>query len=223
VKLPDSIELVARIRYHSRSYLALVQRDEAYQALRQSQQQLLESNMELRRLTNSDGLTGLGNRRYFDEYLNAEWMRARRDGREISMLMIDVDHFKAYNDTYGHIAGDEALKRVANTIFASCDRSTDLAARFGGEEFALVLPGTPAGSARLAAEKLRRAVEAMQIPQKDTGSGPWLTVSIGTATAIPVEAQPCTDLIQVADRGLYQAKRLGRNRVVPGQMPAAAE
>ena len=95
VKLPDSIELVARIRYHSRSYLALVQRDEAYQALRQSQQQLLESNMELRRLTNSDGLTGLGNRRYFDEYLNAEWQRARRDGREISMLMIDVDHFKS--------------------------------------------------------------------------------------------------------------------------------
>lgn len=223
VKLPDSIELVARIRYHSRSYLALVQRDEAYQALRQSQQQLLESNMELRRLTNSDGLTGLGNRRYFDEYLNAEWQRARRDGREISMLMIDVDHFKAYNDTYGHIAGDEALKRVANTIFASCDRSTDLAARFGGEEFALVLPGTPAGSARLAAEKLRRAVEAMQIPQKDTGSGPWLTVSIGTATAVPAADQPCTDLILAADRGLYQAKHQGRNRVVPGQMPPVAE
>lgn len=174
--------------------------------------------MELRRLTNSDGLTGLGNRRYFDEYLNAEWQRARRDGREISMLMIDVDHFKSYNDTYGHIAGDEALKRVANTIFASCDRSTDLAARFGGEEFALVLPGTPAGSARLVAEKLRRAVEAMQIPQKDSGGGPWLTISVGTATALPGEDQPCTDLIQVADRGLYQAKRQGRNRVVQGAL-----
>ncbi|KAG0757503.1 hypothetical protein G6F22_019941 [Rhizopus arrhizus] len=139
------------------------------------------------------------------------------------MLMIDVDHFKAYNDTYGHIAGDEALKRVANTIFASCDRSTDLAARFGGEEFALVLPGTPAGSARLAAEKLRRAVAAMQIPQKDTGSGPWLTVSIGTATAVPAAEQPCTDLILAADRGLYQAKHQGRNRVVPGSMPPVAE
>ena len=220
VKLPDSIELVARIRYHSRSYMALVQRDEAYQALRQSQQQLLESNMELRRLTNSDGLTGLGNRRYFDEYLTAEWQRAQRDGREISMLMIDVDHFKSYNDTYGHIAGDEALKRVASTIFASCDRSTDLAARFGGEEFALVLPGTPAGSALLAAEKLRRAIEAMQIPQKDAGSGPWLTVSIGAATAVPREGQACTDLIQAADRGLYQAKRQGRNRVVAGALEA---
>ncbi|CAB3856408.1 MAG: diguanylate cyclase [Achromobacter mucicolens] len=218
VKLPDSIELIARIRYHSRSYMALVQRDEAYQALRQSQQQLLESNMELRRLTNSDGLTGLGNRRYFDEYLNAEWQRAGRDSREISMLMIDVDHFKSYNDTYGHIAGDEALKRVANTIFASCDRSTDLAARFGGEEFALVLPGTPGGSARLAAEKLRRAVEAMQIPQRDAGFGPWLTVSIGLATAVPMDGQPCTELIQAADRGLYEAKRQGRNRVVPGQI-----
>lgn len=218
VKLPDSIELVARIRYHSRSYMALVQRDEAYQALRQSQQQLLESNMELRRLTNSDGLTGLGNRRYFDEYLNAEWQRARRDSREISMLMIDVDHFKSYNDTYGHIAGDEALKRVAHTIFSSCDRSTDLAARFGGEEFALVLPGTPAGSARLAAEKLRRAVEAMQIQHRAAGAGAWLTVSVGTATAVPHAEQPCTDLIQVADRSLYEAKRQGRNRVVPGQL-----
>ena len=217
VKLPDSIELVARIRYHSRSYLALVQRDEAYQALRQSQQQLLESNMELRRLTNSDGLTGLGNRRYFDEYLNAEWQRARRDGREISMLMIDVDHFKSYNDTYGHIAGDEALKRVANTIFASCDRSTDLAARFGGENS----PGAArhAGRQRAAGgRELRRAVEAMQIPQKDSGGGPWLTISVGTATALPGEDQPCTDLIQVADRGLYQAKRQGRNRVVQGAL-----
>ena len=112
--------------------------------------------MELRRLTNSDGLTGLGNRRYFDEYLNAEWQRAGRDSREISMLMIDVDHFKSYNDTYGHIAGDEALKRVANTIFASCDRSTDLAARFGGEEFALVLPGTPGGSGASPDSNIRR-------------------------------------------------------------------
>ncbi|MCH1998285.1 GGDEF domain-containing protein, partial [Achromobacter xylosoxidans] len=94
---------------------------------------------------------------------------------------------------------------------------------FGGEEFALVLPGTPAGSARLAAEKLRRAVEAMQIPQKDNGGGPWLTVSIGTATAVPIPDQPCTDLIQIADRGLYQAKRQGRNRVVQGPMPSAAD
>ncbi|AKQ56703.1 diguanylate cyclase [Bordetella hinzii] len=214
VKLPDAIELVARLRYHSRSYLALVQRDEAYQALRQSQQQLLESNMELRRLTNSDGLTGLGNRRYLDEYLAAEWARAHREQRELSLLMIDVDHFKLFNDLYGHIAGDEALKRVAGTIFACCDRSSDLAARFGGEEFAMVLPGKTAGSARLTAEKLRRNVEALQIPHAEGGTGPWLTVSLGVSTLVPASDRPYTDLIEQADRGLYEAKRQGRNRVV---------
>lgn len=103
VKLPDSIELVARIRYHSRSYLNLLQRDEAYRALRQSQQQLLEINLELQRLTNSDGLTGLSNRRYFDEYLNAEWRRAQREQSQLALLMIDVDAFKAYNLSLIHI------------------------------------------------------------------------------------------------------------------------
>ncbi|MEJ2896028.1 diguanylate cyclase domain-containing protein [Bordetella avium] len=214
VKLPDTIELVARLRYHSRSYLALQQRDEAYQALRQSQQKLLETNMELRRLTNSDGLTGLGNRRYLDEYLAAEWARAYREQHEISLLMIDVDHFKLFNDLYGHIAGDEALKRVATAILACCDRSTDLAARFGGEEFAMVLPGKAAGSARLTAEKLRRSVEAMQLPHEGSGAGSWLTVSIGVSTVTPRNGQPFTDLIEQADRGLYEAKRQGRNRIV---------
>ncbi len=105
VKLPDAIELVARIRYHSRSYLALQQRDEAYRALRESQQQLLETNLVLQRLMNSDGLTGLSNRRHFDEYLEMEWRRALREQTQLSLLMIDVDHFKSYNDTFGHVAG----------------------------------------------------------------------------------------------------------------------
>ncbi len=106
VKLPDRIELIARIRYHSRSYLNLLQRDEAYRALRQSQQQLLATNLELQRLTHSDGLTGLSNRRYLDEYLTAEWRRGTRDKTGLGFLMIDVDNFKAYNDTYGHVAGE---------------------------------------------------------------------------------------------------------------------
>lgn len=121
VKLPDSIELIARIRYHSRSYLNQLQRDEAYRALRQSQQQLLETNLELQRLTNSDGLTGLSNRRYFDEYLGAEWRRALREQTQVALLMIDVDAFKAYNDTYGHVAGDEVLRRVAAVIRDNCE------------------------------------------------------------------------------------------------------
>src|SRR5690606_6945233 len=140
VKLPDSIELVARIRYHSRSYLTLLQRDEAYRALRVSQQQLLDSNLMLQRLMNSDGLTGLSNRRHFDEYLELEWRRAMREQQQLSLLMIDVDYFKAYNDSFGHLAGDEALRQVAEASRGSCSRPTDLPARYGGEEFALVLP-----------------------------------------------------------------------------------
>jgi two-component system chemotaxis family response regulator WspR len=215
VKLPDTIELVARIRYHSRSYLALQQRDEAYQALRKSQQKLLETNLELRRLTNLDGLTGLANRRYFDEYLDAEWQRALRERRELSVLMLDVDHFKPFNDTYGHVAGDEALKRVAATIQASCDRATDLGARYGGEEFSLVLPSTPAGGARLVAEKLRRAIESLQIAHSKSSTAPHLTASIGIASMMPDRADGALALLQAADRGLYEAKRLGRNRAVP--------
>ncbi|HCL54373.1 MAG TPA: diguanylate cyclase response regulator, partial [Pseudomonas sp.] len=128
-----TIELVARIRYHSRSYLTLLQRDEAYRALRVSQQQLLDSNLMLQRLMNSDGLTGLSNRRHFDEYLELEWRRAMREQQQLSLLMIDVDYFKAYNDTFGHLAGDEALRRVAEAIRGSCSRPSDLPARYGGE------------------------------------------------------------------------------------------
>jgi two-component system chemotaxis family response regulator WspR len=111
VKLPDNIELVARIRYHSRSYMTLLQRDAAYRALRVSQQQLLDTNLVLQRLMNSDGLTGLSNRRHFDEYLELEWRRALREQSQLSLLMIDVDYFKTYNDSFGHVEGDEACAR----------------------------------------------------------------------------------------------------------------
>ncbi|NYH23057.1 diguanylate cyclase [Paraburkholderia bryophila] len=212
VKLPDRIELIARIRYHSRSYLNLLQRDEAYQALRQSQQQLLATNLELQRLTHSDGLTGLSNRRYLDQYLAAEWRRAMRDKTGLGFLMIDVDNFKAYNDTYGHVAGDEVLKRVAQTVEACLGRSPDLAARFGGEEFAVVLPGTSSGGLRLLAEKIRIAIEGLAIPHAGSTSG-VVTISIGAAMLVPSVAEPVTKLIEAADVGLYRAKRDGKNQV----------
>ncbi len=155
VKLPDNIELVARIRYHSRSYMTLLQRDAAYRALRVSQQQLLDTNLVLQRLMNSDGLTGLSNRRHFDEYLELEWRRSLRDQSQLSLLMIDVDYFKSYNDSFGHLEGDEALRKVAAAIRDASARPSDLPARYGGEEFALVLPNTSPGGARLVAEKLR--------------------------------------------------------------------
>jgi len=214
VKLPDTIELVARIRYHSRSYLNLLQRDEAYRALRQSQQQLLETNLELQRLTNSDGLTGLSNRRYFDEYLGAEWRRAQREQTQLALLMIDVDAFKAYNDTYGHVAGDEVLRRVAGVIRDNCARPADLPARFGGEEFSMILPATSAGGARLLAEKVRRAIESLQIPHSGSPTSGVVTISIGGAVIVPDETGDASRLVQAADTGLYQAKRNGRNQVV---------
>ena len=213
VKLPDRMELVARIRYHSRSYVNLLQRDEAYRALRESQQQLLEANLELRKLTQSDGLTGLSNRRYLDEYLNAEWRRGMRAQTEVSFLMIDVDNFKPYNDTYGHVAGDEVLKQIASTVEGCLGRPGDLAARFGGEEFAVVLPGTSAGGTRLLAEKVRLEVEALRIPHAGSSSGQYVTISVGCATQVPSPDAPMTTLIEAADLALYRAKRDGKNRV----------
>jgi two-component system chemotaxis family response regulator WspR len=216
VKLPDTIELVARIRYHSRSYLTLLQRDDAYRALRVSQQQLLDTNLVLQRLMNSDGLTGLSNRRHFDEYLELEWRRALRDKSQISLLMIDVDYFKSFNDNFGHLDGDEALRRVAEAIRDATSRATDLPARYGGEEFALVLPGTSPGGARLVAEKLRQTVIALGISHIAPHPGANLTISIGLATLTPNRADNCRELISLADKGLYQAKHNGRNQVVVG-------
>ncbi|MCW5299590.1 diguanylate cyclase [Herbaspirillum lusitanum] len=214
VKLPDTIELIARIRYHSRSYNNLLQRDAAYRALRESQQQLQKSNFELQRLTNTDGLTSIANRRYFDDYLNAEWKRAKRVQQEISLLLIDVDNFKLYNDNYGHVAGDQVLKNVARAMEASAVRSSDLSARYGGEEFAVILPGTDAEGARAAGEKLREMVEALHIGHAHSITSEWVTVSIGAATVIPKEEQTQSDLIRLADKRLYKAKQRGKNRVM---------
>ncbi|PPC75621.1 diguanylate cyclase response regulator [Pokkaliibacter plantistimulans] len=214
VKLPDAIELIARIRYHSRSYQALQQRDEAYRALRQSQQQLLEANLVLQRLTHSDGLTALSNRRHFDDHLEGEWRRAHRDQTSLSLLMIDIDYFKRFNDQFGHIAGDEALQRVANCIGESCSRPHDLAARYGGEEFALILPSTSVAGVKLIAEKVRRQVEKMAIPHVAPSENSVVTVSIGASSIVPKEARPARLLVALADRALYEAKTSGKNRVV---------
>ncbi|MGF6088084.1 diguanylate cyclase [Pseudomonas sp. 18173] len=213
VKLPDTIELVARIRYHSRSYMTLLQRDAAYRALRVSQQQLLDTNLVLQRLMNSDGLTGLSNRRHFDEYMELEWRRSLREQSQLSLLMIDVDYFKTYNDTFGHLEGDEALRKVATAIRDASARPSDLPARYGGEEFALVLPNTSQGGARLVAEKLRMTVEALKIPHISPSEGSSLTISIGLATITPKTGSNCRELISAADKGLYMAKNNGRNQV----------
>jgi two-component system chemotaxis family response regulator WspR len=218
VKLPDRIELIARIRYHTRAYVSQLQRDEAYKALRESQRKLMEANLELQRLTNLDGLTGLSNRRRLDEYAESEWLRAAREAGDFSLLVADVDDFKRYNDTYGHIAGDSVLKQVAMTIRSNCARPADLPARFGGEEFAIVLPGTNLAGACHLAETIRAAVEEANIPHKASTTGDRVTLSVGGVCAKTRGGATLLDALIRADKALYEAKRKGKNRVVVHQM-----
>ncbi len=215
VKLPDKIELIARVRYHTRAYLDHLQRDEAYRALRESQRELMRANLELERLTRIDGLTGLGNRRYFDEYLTAEWKRCQRTQSPLSVLMIDVDHFKRYNDAYGHLAGDDVLKQVARVIQEGSTRSTDLAARFGGEEFVVILTGVPQEGAVHVAERLVQGVRDLNIAHGNDR----VTISAGVATAWPDADGDPARLVNAADLALFRAKNEGRNRLVYAELP----
>jgi two-component system, chemotaxis family, response regulator WspR len=214
VKLPDTIELIARLRHHSTTYLLRVQRDAAHRALHESQRQLLQINLELQRLTNVDGLTGLSNRRYLNEYLGLQWKLAVREQTDFSILMIDVDDFKRYNDTYGHLAGDEVLKQVAASIQASFRRPTDFAARFGGEEFIVVLSHTPVPAAEALGAGLCKRIADLQIAYSESSPGKRVTVSIGGASIVPHQSDSVLALIGTADKALYEAKRSGKNRIV---------
>jgi two-component system, chemotaxis family, response regulator WspR len=220
VKLPDKIELLARIRYHSSAYRNQLQRDEAYRALRESQQQLLEANIELQRLNNVDALTGASNRKHFNEYIEIEWKRATREQSPLAVLMVDVDDFKKFNDTYGHLAGDEALRKVAEAARKTSGRPADLTARFGGEEFVIVLPRTNLAGASALGEKVRQGVEDLRVAHGASSVGAYLTVSVGGAAIVPRRGDSYIALIETADVALYQAKRSGKNRVVTlGQDP----
>ncbi len=213
VKLPEPVELIARIRYHSNAYLAQLQRDDAYRALRRSQQELTETNLELQRLTQIDGLTGLNNRRYLDNGLLSEWKHAARTRSPLSAMMIDIDHFKLYNDSYGHLAGDEVLKMVAAAIKSVCRRSGDITARFGGEEFIAVLPGAREKEMQAIADELVARVGALAIPHASSPTSDHLTISVGVATLVPDKADQPTRLIKAADEALYRAN-VRRNRAL---------
>ena len=170
------------------------------------------ANQELIRISSSDGLTGIANRRFFDESMVIEWRRARRHSNSLAMLMCDVDFFKRYNDTYGHIAGDDCLRKVATAIRSNTERPSDIVARYGGEEFAVVLPETTVGGALMVAEKIRNAIRTLNIPHSESPSG-RITMSIGIAAAAPGFDNPPDDLINAADKALYRAKHEGRDRV----------
>ncbi|MEN9539005.1 MAG: hypothetical protein RLZZ126_1240 [Pseudomonadota bacterium] len=167
---------------------------------------------ELEHLANHDGLTGMVNRRSFDHALETAWQRGTRDQSPLSLLMVDVDYFKRYNDTYGHQAGDECLKGVAKALAGCVSRPTDHVARYGGEEFAVVLSACTEKGAQTVAQRMLGAVSALAIPHSGNEASPVVTISIGIATAIPTPSQLSPELILQADQALYRAKHSGRNR-----------
>jgi len=165
----------------------------------------------LEQLATRDGLTGIANRRSFDEKLGNEWKRERRDLRTLSLLMIDVDHFKRYNDTYGHQAGDHCLQQIAKVLEEVVLRPGDLVARYGGEEFAVILSATDAMGAGIVAKRILESVTELAIPHSG-GEGGHVSLSIGIATSLTKSGRSKEDLISRADAALYQAKHAGRNR-----------
>jgi two-component system chemotaxis family response regulator WspR len=213
VKLPDRLELLARIRYHSAGYISRLQRDEAFQFLRASQKNLADANIELQKLAALDSLTGIANRRRFDDVMRAEWQRGQRDKKPLSLLMCDIDCFKVYNDSFGHLAGDLCLKKAAAVLTAHLKRPADLAARYGGEEFAIVLPDTDPAGALLIANACRAHIEQLAIDNPQAPNG-IISMSIGVASVVPSKDSSTEALIALADKALYQAKNDGRNRVV---------
>jgi diguanylate cyclase (GGDEF)-like protein len=211
---------VGRKRYLAADASPLYDDDGCLSAVVETLRDLTEekqAQVALEQLATRDGLTGLANRRCFDDTLLAEWTRAMRAGQPLSLLMVDVDHFKAYNDTNGHLGGDECLKRIAESVQSEM-RANDLVARYGGEEFAVILPNQSLKGAAIVAERIRRRVERLQVPavaQHGAAATPMrqVTVSIGAATALASSEHSASELVAIADAALYRAKHLGRNRI----------
>jgi diguanylate cyclase (GGDEF)-like protein len=180
----------------------------------QAQRELEDLNHLLQDLSSLDGLTGILNRRRFDEVLEMEWKRAARSRTNLSLIMIDIDCFKLYNDSYGHLEGDECLKKVAEALGGNLRRAGDVLARYGGEEFAVIMPETDDEGAEVVAERLRLSIQEAGIPHDKSPVIDYVTVSLGTATVIPGTETSPKALIAAADKALYQAKQEGRNRTI---------
>ena len=210
----ERAELLARVT-------VMLKMKELQEELQRKAAALERANLELERLANQDGLTGLPNRRSFFNRLDIEFHRSRRFGTSLALLMLDIDHFKKFNDTYGHQLGDEALRAVGAAL-AGGIRSYDCAGRYGGEEFICFLPETNADAALIVAERLRQRVSATKVPVPGGDGIPGdvgMTVSIGVALWPDCPAERVDDLVAAADRALYQAKFEGRNRSVLGAPP----
>ncbi len=174
----------------------------------------------LENLSTTDGLTGIPNRRMFDEVLKKEWRRAVRDRKPLSMIMLDIDYFKQYNDLFGHLKGDDCLRRIAQSMKECMRRPSDLAARYGGEEFVCILPNTDPAGALVVARHIQTRVEALDITHTHSKTGK-VTLSMGVASMVPEKEQKESDLVNRADANLYAAKNGGRNRIISGKEVAA--
>jgi len=181
--------------------------------LEQANRKLAHNNAILSKLSHTDALTQLNNRFAFDLHIQKEWQRSVRSGSELSLLMIDIDHFKRYNDQYGHVAGDKCLVSVANIINNSVSRASDFAARYGGEEFVVVLADTPMSGALEIAKQIQDNIAAATIEHTTSGITQQLTLSIGLASLIPQHDNTWEQLVSLADKFLYQAKTAGRNTI----------
>jgi diguanylate cyclase (GGDEF)-like protein len=177
-----------------------------------AEEALQKANEKLQLLADSDSLTGIANRRNFDEYLHREWQRASRDKLHLALILCDIDCFKLYNDTYGHQAGDNCLKKVAGAISRAVKRPADLVARYGGEEFAALLPNTDFKGAVRVAESIHLEVQQLKIIHAKSSVSDYITLSAGIASTVPNHTESPAALIRAADKGLYQAKDRGRNQ-----------
>ncbi|BAN48158.1 sensor domain-containing diguanylate cyclase [Metapseudomonas resinovorans] len=180
---------------------------------KQAEQQLIDLQKQLEEYSYKDGLTGVANRRMFDSMLDVEWANAQRTGESLSLILLDIDYFKQYNDHYGHIQGDDCLKSVGQALMNAAIRPRDFVARFGGEEFVLILPATDEPAARQVAERCRKLIREQCIPHERSAIASLLTISLGVGTIAPGHGDAALPFIQAVDRLLYQAKQQGRNRL----------
>lgn len=209
----DRVELLARVRSALRLKHEIDRRKTRELELLEVTRQLEAANEVLLNLSLLDGLTGIANRRYFDQVLLHECGRSKRDKTPLSLIILDIDYFKAFNDTYGHLKGDDCLKKVASELKQTLKRPGDFLARYGGEEFAVVLPNTDDLGAISVAEEMRAGVEGAGIAHINSRCADNVTVSLGVITRFPGQADTPEDLILAADRALYLSKNEGRNRV----------
>ncbi len=183
-------------------------------ALQKAEAALITANQQLQKVARLDGLTGIANRRSFDEYLEKEWRRLTRTKSPLSLILCDVDYFKYYNDYYGHLAGDDCLRKIAQTIKETVKRSADLVVRYGGEEFAVILPNTSGKNAEKVVELIRTAIHKLHINHSASRVSKYVTMSMGVASVIPTQVESPQSLIAKADEALYYAKEKGRDRIV---------